>query len=492
MANRFVITNATIVDGTGADPFTGTVVVDGDRIAGVRHAGQHRTPSVEGSAESTIDGSGLIVAPGFIDVHTHDDIAVLRRPEHGCKTLQGVTSVVVGNCGISPTPPADDNALGPASHQTMGGYLRAVDQAQPAVNVAALVGHGTIRSAVMGLRNEAEPTDEQLAEMLDVLRAAFDDGAVGWSTGLAYEPGRYSPASELRAFAEVAADCGAIYTTHMRNESDELLASIDESIELAESAGLRLQISHLKAAGNEVWGDVVPALERIDAARARGVDVMADQYPYTRGSTLLEQIVRAGAFEGNSSFAKITPAQVLVASAPGHPEWEGKDLEEIAAANDTDPREMADMIVSTEGRDCIVVLDNMSEDDVRTVLAHPAVMVGSDGIPAGRKPHPRLGHTYPRILGRYVRDEALVELPDMIRRMTSVPAERFGFVDRGEIRAGAYADLVLFNFDTIMDTGTWTEPNAVPAGIHGVWVNGERVVDDSSVTGARPGRTIRA
>ena len=167
-------------------------------------------------------------------------------------------------------------------------------------------------------------------------------------------------------------------------------------------------------------------------------------------------------------------------------------LEEIGADNDTDPRQMADIIVEAEGRDCIVVLDNMSEDDVRTVLAHPAVMVGSDGIPAGRKPHPRLGHTYPRILGRYVREEGVVGIADMIRRMTAIPAQRFGFVDRGEIRAGAYADLVLFDPATIVDTGTWTEPNLPPAGIVGVWVNGERVAEGQSVTGARPGRTIRA
>jgi N-acyl-D-amino-acid deacylase len=480
-----LIENATIVDGSGDDPFVGWITIAGDRIMAVG------TDAAPADAEHTIDGTGLVLAPGFVDVHTHDDIAVVRRPEHGCKTLQGVTSVVVGNCGISPAPPAEDNALGPATHRSMGEYLAAVEEAQPSVNVAALVGHGTIRSAVMGLYNEAEASETELGEMLDVLREAFDDGAVGWSTGLAYEPGRYAPESELSAFAQVAADHGAIYTTHMRNESDGLLASIDESIALAEAHDMALQISHLKAAGTQVWGEVVPALERIDAARGRGVDVMADQYPYTRGSTLLEQIVRGGALDGGSSFANMTPDQVLVASAPGHPEWEGKTLEEIGADHDTDPREMADVIVGAEGRNCIVVLDNMSEDDVRTVLAHPAVMVGSDGIPAGRKPHPRLGHTYPRILGRYVREAGIVGLADMVRRMTAVPAARFGFVDRGEIRAGAFADLVLFDPATIVDTGTWTEPNVAPAGVVGVWVNGQRVVEAQQVTGERPGRVIR-
>jgi len=482
-----LIHNATIVDGSGDNPFVGWIRADGDRITAVGAA--DTAPGVVGDR---IDATGLVLAPGFVDVHTHDDLAVVRRPEHGCKTLQGVTSVVVGNCGTSPAPPAEDNALGPATHRSMAEYFSAVEAAKPAVNVAALVGHGTIRSSVMGLYNEAEPTEAELAEMLDLLRQAFDDGAVGWSTGLAYEPGTYSPAFELDAFAAVAAERGVIHTTHMRDESTKLLESIDESIALAEAHGMALQISHLKAAGDDVWGDVVPALERIDAARGRGVDVMADQYPYTRGSTLLEQVVRGGALDGGSGFARMTPGQILVASAPGHPEWEGQTLEQIAAAHGEAPRTMADRIVEAEGRECIVVLDNMSEDDVRTVLAHPAVMVGSDGIPAGRKPHPRLSHTYPRILGRYVREEGVVGLAEMIRRMTSVPAERFGFADRGVVRAGAFADLVLFDPETVVDTGTWTDPNVPPTGIVGVWVNGERVVDRQTVTGARPGRAVRA
>lgn len=480
-----LIEHATIVDGTGAEPVQGWVTIDGDRIVDI---GEGAAPD---GADERIDGTGLVLAPGFVDVHTHDDAAVIAAPDHACKTLQGVTSVVVGNCGISPAP-ASDHTPGFTVHESMAAYFDAVEEAQPAVNIAALAGHGTIRAKVMGLRNEAAATDDELAAMLDYLREAFAAGAIGFSSGLAYEPGRYSPPAELQAFAEVAGTHGGIYTTHMRNEGDDLLASIDECIDVAEQTGIPLQISHLKAAGRTAWGLATQALERIDAARERGVDVMADQYPYTRGSTLLEQIVNGGALDGPSAFGQVEPEQVLVAAAPRTPEWEGRTLAEIAELEDEAPRTMADRIVEVEGRGCIIVLDMMSEEDVCTVMTHPAVMIGTDGVPAGNKPHPRLGHTYPRILGRYVREQGLLELADAVRRMTSVPAQRFGFVDRGELRPGAFADLVLLDPEAVLDTGTWTEPTVPPAGIIGVWVNGQRVVDGQAVTGARPGRTIRA
>ena len=289
----------------------------------------------------------------------------------------------------------------------------------------------------------------------------------------------------------MVARAGGVYATHMRNESEGLVDSIDESIAVSEATGVPLQISHLKASGRANWGAVVEALARIDEARAGGVDVMADQYPYTRGSTLLEQIVNAGALDGPSAFAHVEPRHLLIAAAPGHPEWEGRDIEEIAVAEGVSGREMADRIVEAEGRRCFVVIDSMDETDVRTVMAHPAVMTGSDGVPGGSRPHPRLHHTYPRVLGRYSREEGLLELADAVHRMTGMPAARFGFADRGVIRAGAYADLVLFDTEKIIYTGTYTDPTTVPQGIVGVWVNGEQVVRDGAVTGARPGRVVR-
>ena len=480
--------NLTVIDGTGSAGFVGAVGVEGGRIAAVWPASGSR--SDVGGAGEVIDGSGLVLAPGFIDVHTHDDGAVLADPDHGCKTLQGVTSVVVGNCGISPAP-ASDHTPGLTVFGRMGDYLGTLDEQPSAVNVAALVGHGAIRAAVMGLRDDRAPQPEELAAMLDHLSDALADGAIGLSSGLAYEPGRYAAHDELVEFNALVAEAGGIYTTHMRDEGDNLLDSIDESIAVAEATGVPLQISHLKAAGRDNWGTVVEAMARIDAARGRGVDVMADQYPYTRGSSLLEQIVSGGALDGPSAFGHCTPAEVLIAAAPEHPEWEGRTIAEIAEDAGVDGRAMADRIIDEEGRACIVVLDMMAEDDVRTVMASQAVMVGSDGVPMGQKPHPRLHHTYPRVLGHYVRELGLLELPDAVKRMTSVPAERFGFVDRGVVREGAFADVVLFDPAEILDTGTYSDPTTVPAGIAGVWVNGRAVVRDGRVTGERPGSVVR-
>lgn len=482
--------DVTVFDGSGAPGFLADVEIKADRVVTVGARHEAISDADTDGAAVEIDGTGLALAPGFIDVHTHDDIAVITAPDHACKTLQGVTSVVVGNCGMSAAPVSDD-PLGFSRHPRIADYLRRVEQAGPAVNVGALVGHGTVRAAVMGLTTDRAPDAREREAMIEHVAAAMEDGALGMSSGLAYEPGRYADHDELVDLVEVVAHAGGIYTTHMRNESQALVESIDESIAVAEATGAPLQISHLKASGRDHWGKVAEALDHIDAARARGVDVMADQYPYTRGSTLLEQVVNAGALDGPSSFAHLAPADILIAAAPGHVEWEGRTIDEIAATEGTSGRDMADRIVAAEGRNCLVILDTMDENDVRRVLAHPAVMTGSDGVPGGSKPHPRLHHTYPRVLGHYSREEGLLELADAVHRMTGMCAERFGFVDRGAIRPGAFADLVLFDPDTIIDTGTYTDPTSVPEGILGVWVNGERVVADGRVTGARAGRVVR-
>ncbi|MCP4223263.1 MAG: D-aminoacylase [Actinomycetia bacterium] len=478
-----VFRNATVVDGTGSPPVAADVLVVQDRISAV---GEHLDTTV-GSV--VIDATGLVLAPGFIDVHTHDDAAVLVDPDLGCKTLQGVTSVVVGNCGMSLFPEAG-LIPGMPTFGRADDYLARLADQPSAVNVATLVGHGTVRTAVMGLQTNRQPDRAERTAMADLVSEALADGAIGMSSGLAYEPGRYAAPGELIELAKLLVDSGAIYTTHMRDEADGLLASVDESIMVAEEAGVPLQISHLKAAGRENWGTVNDALDRIDNARQRGIDVMADQYPYTRGSTLLEQVISAGAFVGPSPFGHLRPEDVLVAAAPV-PDWSGKTIAAIAAEAGVSGQEMADRMVTEAGRDCFVVLDTMSEDDVQTVMAHPAVMTGSDGIPIGDKPHPRLHHTYPRLLGHYCRQLGVLDLSDAIHRMTAMPATRFGFKDRGVVTPGAFADLVLLNPQTITDTGTYADPTNVPTGIEGVWVNGVRVIEAGTPTGDHPGQPIR-
>lgn len=490
MAIDLRFTSVEIVDGTGAAGFIGDVDVSGDRIADVRRSSEAQPSEWRDDVATAIDGTGLVLAPGFIDVHCHDDWAVLAEPDHRFKTLQGVTSIVNGNCGMSAAP-ATDMVPGVPTFGRLAGYFAELEERPAAVNTASLVGHGAIRTAVMGLRTDRAPDRDERRQLADRLAEALADGAVGLSSGLAYEPGRYSAPDELIELCRIVAEVGGIYATHMRDEADGLIASIAESIDVAERSDVRLQISHLKAAGRDNWGRVVDALRMIDEARDRGVDVMADQYPYTRGSSLLEQIVNGGALDGPSPFGTITTDDIVVAAAPQHPRWEGLTVSEIARSEGVRPREMAERIVEEEGRRCIAVIDIMDDTDVATVMRHPQVMIGSDGVPLGDKPHPRLGHTYPRVLARFVRERSLLDLATAVHRMTAMPAERFGFEDRGVIRAGAFADLVLFDPATILDTGTYADPNSVPIGIMGVWVNGDRVVVDGEVTGSRPGRVVR-
>lgn len=478
-----VIRGATVLDGTGAQPAVADVAVKDARIVGVGE--------VDGRGGVEVDGRGLCLSPGFVDVHTHDDGAVLWEPTIPAKVLQGVTSVVVGNCGWSPAPsrPVEGGLVpGFATHAA---YLAHLDAEPASVNVSSLTGHNTIRTAVIGFSDTRAPTGGEVAEMEAAVDEGMQAGAVGFSTGLAYEPGRFAETAEVIALARRAAAAGGLYTTHMRDEAGGLLDSVAEAIRVGEEAGLPVQISHHKAAGRENWGRVRDSIAMIEAARERGLDVMADQYPYTRGSTILQQVVAAGGLEGPSPFGHVMPEALLLASAPKHPEWEGRTLAEIAAAEGVDARTMADRIVASESVGALVVLDMMDEDDVCLVMAHPTTMIGSDGVPGGSRPHPRLHHTFPRVLARYVREKGVLDLPTAIHRMTGMPAARFGLADRGVLRTGAFADMVLFDAATIADTGTYDNPMTVPDGIDGVWVNGRRVAADGVHSGDRPGRTLR-
>lgn len=488
MAHDWIIRNAILHDGTGAPGVLGDLAIDGDRIAEVG--------VVRGAARHEIEADGLALSPGFIDVHTHDDFAALLHPDMAFKTAGGVTTSVVGNCGMGAAPFPAAAILARSFHpgatlpgwEGYGGYLDLIDQAPPALNIAALVGHGTVRMSVMGRKTEA-PDASEMARMKALIREGLDAGAFGLSTGLIYEPGRHARAEELIELTEVLRGSGALYTTHMRDEGVGLLDSIDEAIRIGEAAGVGVQISHHKASGRAAWGLVSPSLARIDAAQRQGLDVHADQYPYTAGSTVLSAVASDGRLGGGAG--ALMPEDVVIASATGHPEWEGKSIAVLMREFDQDLATTLGRLLS-ETPGATVVLHSMNEADVQTVMRHPSTMIGSDGLPTlAGKPHPRLYGTFARVLGHYARDLSVLSLPDAIYRMTGFSAAKFGLKDRGVLKEGAFADLVLFDPATIIDRGTFEDPKQSPAGIRTVFVNGQPVFEDGRVTDARPGRALR-
>jgi len=490
-----LIRKAIVYDGSNNPPVTADVALRGERIASV---GQQ----LGGEARTLIDATGLAVAPGFIDVHSHDDLAVLLSPEMDFKVMQGVTTDVVGNCG-----------MGVAPYQAAGlffrlfypdaklpewdgyaGYLQAIEQNPPSLNVVALVGHNTLRFAVIG-NAQRVPTVGEMTQMKDALREGLEAGAVGFSTGLIYEPGCYAQTEEIIELAKEVGKAGGLYTTHMRNEAGGLLDSIREALRIGEESDIPVQISHHKAGGRENWGRVRDSLRLLEEAQARGLDATADQYPYTSGSTVFAAVIQNNALNERGiqgGMGRVAPENVLFASTPRHPEYEGKTLQDLCERFGLPAEAAAQRVLEEEGMGAVVVLEMMDETDVRTVMRHPTTMIGSDGVPAvGAKPHPRLYGTFPRVLGRYARTAGLLSLEEAVYRMTGFPATKFRLRERGFVRPGFYADLVVFDPTTIVDTGTYADPRQYPAGIQHVFVNGVQVMCDGRHTGARPGRALR-
>jgi len=489
-----LLRNAQVYDGQGGPPVAADVALEADRIA--------RIGSLDGSvAKLEIDASGLALSPGFIDVHTHDDFAALSHPDMGFKSRGGVTTCIVGNCGFGAAPFAQAvdmlGRLTPGAaiepYEGHAGYAAALQSNAPGVNIAVLAGHGTIRKAAVGSEDRA-PTDREMLAMKGHLQEALDAGVVGMSSGLIYDPGRYAKTDELVELVSVMRGSGALYATHIRDEGVGLLESIAEAIDIGARAGVAVQLSHHKASGRESWGKVADSLQLIEAAQLRGEDVHADQYPYTAGSTSLQAVLENGAFTGGNvsgGLSEVPPADVVIASAPGHQQWEGRSIAELATEFKQAPRAAAEMIVG-KSPGTSVILHMMSEEDVQQVLRHPSTMIGSDGIPTLEgKPHPRLYNTFARVLGHYSRDLRLFDLSTAIYRMCGFAARKFGLRDRGLIAEGAYADLVLFDAATVIDKGTFEDPNRYPVGIRQVFVNGRVAVRDDEVQGQRHGRVLR-
>ncbi len=500
--------------------------MQGDRIERILRSGEP-----EPAAARRIEADGRVIAPGFIDVHSHSDVAPLSEPQMESTLRQGVTTVVVGNCGSSAFPVTGASQMSALSWGAAPGlrmdwgsfdeYLERVDAARPAVNVAALLGHGTLRTAAMGMERRA-PTTDEMATMRYLLAEGLEAGAVGLSSGLVYPPGLHATTEEVAKLASVVAPVGGLYVSHVRGEGDRVFEAVSECIEIGRWASIPSHVSHLKVETEPMWGRADDLLALIDGARSRADDVSADQYPYTAWETELSSILppwasleeiprltadRAGherlvrdvadGLPGWQSTVKGVGWDRLVigAHAP-EPELIGLSIAAIAAERGRTSEESAfDLLIADPHT--VVVGHAMIEEDVRTIAGRSDIMVGSDshavspgGLLGRFRVHPRYYGTFPRVLARYVREEALLTLEAAVRKMTSLAADRFGLAGRGRIAAGAFADLALFDPGRIADLATFDEPHRFPRGIEIVIVNG-RVAWDGERYGERAGRTLR-
>ena len=469
-----LIEGAELIDGSGDARVRADIAICGDRIS--------RVGDLKGmDADATIDASGLVIAPGFIDAHTHDDRAVMSTPDMTPKLSQGVTTVVTGNCGISLAPLANREPVPPLNllggtdwfrYSTMSEYMADVEASPPAINLAPLVGHTTLRAATMD-ELDRPATDKEIEAMGALLDEALEAGCIGMSTGLAYAPAIAAPTDEIVALAARLQPHGAVFTTHMRNEGDKVVESVEETLEIGRRAGVPVIISHHKCCGRKNYGLVKKTLELIREARAHQT-VDLDVYPYTASSTVL--IAESVA----------SSERVLVTWSTPHPECAGRDFADIQTEWGVSVEEAIARLQPAGA-----IYYQMDEADLRRVLAFEDAMIGSDGLPHDEFPHPRLWGTFPRVLGHYSREVGLFSLEAAVRRMTAVPARVFGLADRGVVRENAYADLVLLDAGTIIDSADFKSPKQTAAGIREVIVSGKPAWRDGGWTGERRGRILR-
>ena len=474
------IRNGLVVDGTGAAPVEADVGIDGDRIV--------ETGSV-GPARQVLNAEGLVVAPGFVDAHTHDDMQLRRNPHNRDKLLQGVTTVVCGSCGFSAFPHrpgqvSPDLLATEGPWRSYTEYTQLLQEQGIGPNMATFVGHNTL------LRHYASRSERHMSIRLpsvivDGVRRAVEQGALGVSTGLIYEPGRDAEMEDLIVLARAAAQAGGLYSTHLRDEGDGLVPAIEEALTIGQESGAGVQISHLKAIGSKNWGSVGAALDVIDRAWAGGQDVGFDVYPYTAGSGPMSQYFDPDDIDVERA------ALVQVTRCPDYPRYAGRLLAEVARTEGIDLADLARRVITApRSAETICVIFEIDEDDMRSVLTHSRAMVGSDGIPQdGGVPHPRLLGTFPRVLGQYSRDEGLFDLPSAVRRMTSLPAIRYGLEGRGQIQPGAWADMAVFDYKSIRDAGTY-EQRREPEGVRWVIVNGQVAVTPDGISGVLAGRVL--
>jgi len=524
-APDLVLRGAVVLDGTGAPGLEADVAVTGGRIAAIGRVGE------SGGVE--IDLEGLVLAPGFIDIHSHADLSLLVNPRAESRIRQGVTTEVVGQDGSSVGPWSDETFEATRDRyqsqygveidfRDVGGFMDRLDRDGAAVNLATMVGHGTIRGTVVGAADRPAAPDE-LARMADMVGQALAAGAVGLSSGLEYTPGGFAPRQELVELARALAGTGLPYASHMRNEDDELLAAVEETLHVGRVAQVPIQISHLKAQGERNWWKAAAVLGAIEQARATGVDVHFDRYPYVAYATGLSNLFPAWARDGGTAafLARLGDpsererlerycrdkvallgswdAVQITSTRSGRNRWaEGRHLGELAEERGRDPYQLTVDLLIEEDNAVGMIGFGMSEEDTARILSHPLGMVCSDGgafAPygplSGGSPHPRAYGSFPRLLGHYVRERGDLTLESAVHKVTGMPSAKLGLEGRGLLAAGAFADLVAFDPDTVADGATFTEPHAYPTGIPLVVVNGVVTIRDGEQTGQLGGRAIR-
>jgi len=529
MAWSLLVRNGTVVDGSGAAPSVADVALEGDRIAAVG-------PGLAGSAARTVDARGLMVAPGFIDIHSHSDLVYDACPSAESKVRQGVTTEVVGMCGFSPVPVAPGRAEAvrqwagglashmPAVRETFPQYLEHLRRLGPSVNVVQFVGHGALRLATVGAENRPPTRDEQAA-MERLLAEALDAGAFGFSTGLVYAPSAYGSTDELIGLARSMAPRQGLYFSHIRGEAATLEDALKEAIRIGEEGAVPVQISHVKASGRENWGKMDRVLRMIDTARARGLDVTGDVYPYPAGSTKMDNLLPAWMQDGGvpkllerladpaarrraiedclvdgerwrTGSGAMGWDEIMIATC-SRPELPGMRLADLARRTGKAPAEAMMDLVLEERAGVSMIQFSQSEDNVATVLGYAHSMIGSDSLslhagsgPHPGRPHPRSYGTFPRVLGVYCREKRLFPWETAIHKMTGMPAAKLGLKSRGFLRPGLAADLTVFDPATVADAATFADPHRYPTGISYVVVNGQVVVDGPRFNPQAAGRVL--
>lgn len=532
MGCDIIIKNGKVVTGTGDPWIEADICVKNGIIERIGYLGSFQ-------ADIIIDARGKFVAPGFIDMHNHSDMTILAYPNAESYIMQGVTTVVVGNCGLSMAPLNPDKVdmlkkyLAPFlakdfdygwNWRSLRDFYEKVEKQGTTINLVPLVGHGTVRLAVKGF-DPSEPSKEEIEEMKSLVAQAMEDGAFGMSTGLIYPPGSYATTEEIIELVRVVAKYGGIYTTHMRNESKQLMEAVEEAIRIGKEAGVPVEISHHKASGKPNWGKVYATLREMEKARREGIEVNCDVYPYTAGSTTITSLLPTWALEGGvekmlerlkdkairerirteieedkikgENFLKAAGWNGILISQCQIEKYEGKTLEEILKEKGwfDDPYEgLFNWLLEIKGNAAMVIF-LMDEEDVKAVISHPLSMICSDSWAiaptVGGKPHPRAYGTFPRILGKYVREERALSLEEAIRKMSSLPATKLRLQDRGLIKKGFWADLVIFDLNKIRDKATYQNPHQYPEGIDYVIVNGQIVVENGNLSGKKPGKIIK-